>query len=474
MSICFAGFAVNAFIETPLARLLLAVQIYIWLLDVLYHAFDISSYMRTLEVDEKGNGRCVDWQRVTPGKRGTGPPEVPSKSPWRLSTPSLGAIPLMNPALEAQSPFSSAASPHQATAQDSRTKLSVGPTIRRSSRLSSWLLPVRSGSIKSIETAGLRADWQKEDEEAANMEGSWEDRKDYPIHVRLTRGSSYQEEVRSANGGYSPSILDEYGRAISGESTTNQKFSKVVSFSNALHNRSRSNPHRKTYSVPSVLSSTAGTYNEQGIRLDSPMEVDIAATPTGFGNLPPAATRPAADFQRKQRQQAPSVQTVIKEEQVLRSVQPLRVPMSRNASSGTDSTNSFIPPPRQASLAVSIPTRHPSVSSKTSSVSLSHFPRPPSGSGAATRTARQSLRNTILRRNSAMSGGTPPEQIPSLPDIKTTPEEEKDEPELRPPIMPAAAAGHSHVDSWQSNDTLPGSLRSDTPPMAQRGYNITS
>jgi len=68
-----------------------------------------------------------------------------------------------------------------------------------------------------------------------------------------------------------------------------------------------------------------------------------------------------------------------------------------------------------------------------------------------------------------MSGGTPP-----VPDIKTTPEEEEEEPPLRPPVMPAAAAGHGHTDSWQSNDTLPDSIRSDTPPVGQRGYDITS
>ena len=398
MAVEITGFAIHAFAITPLARCLHATSVYIWLLDLLIYLLkrDLGSAAFSTLTRPPSSELPPDSELEKP--MSLKQLRLLVSSPFRVDTPRID-ISAKPSAFSRSSVLDNSLSDHGQKA------LPVGPVIRRSSRLPSWL--------------GMSQSHKRQDS-GESSDAILE------VDVEQQAGPELVQYYNSSN--------TRNTRNTSKSSSPGANAANKGTFGN---NSRRTSRYKHSRGTPSIASTT-GTYNEDGIRLDSPIEPSMANSSPETSIGPPNSTYKAT----RQPTIAARRLTAMPEEEE-------HSPATWTATlSRPDSGNGAL------SSSYSTPTGAPSLLSRQSNLSLSFFPRPPSTSArtqAGDRDSRQMRRKTSINR----------------------PHGRVDYGDLEPPKMPAAFA-HQHADSWQSQDTFTGSGSESPAPVVMRGFNVTS
>jgi hypothetical protein len=397
LSVEITGFAIHAFAVTPLARLMHATSVYVWLLDLLIYLFKrgasfsaLSSLSTTPETEDAPVSATDRWLSLKQLR-------LLVSSPFRVDTPRM-----------ASSTDQSTSTSHSKTARASlrvtahHSSLSVGPVIRRASRIPSWLNLKQSHKRNGSSESG---------------EGILE------VDIEQQAGPDLVQYYACSDTGASPNPAGPEMRETKETST----------FGHTLFS-GRTSVQKHSKGAPSVAS-TNGTYDENGIRLDSPTDIAL-----GFGQPKPVVVTATA----RSRQNIVLASTLSAMQEEDESPPTGRINSLSRRTSATPAHSSTY----------STPTGAPSLLSRQSNLSLSYFPRPPSTSAqsrAADRGSRQ------MRRKASV----------------TRPAGHLDFSEFDPPKMPATLS-HQHVDSWQSRDTFTGSDVNPADAVVTRGFDVTS
>ena len=444
-SVKIAGFPVLGFSITPLARLFSAATLYIWLLDLLVHDFkrglSASNFSSPAGTPYTENGNSLDSAATgssssgatsSPSRRGPAPllPPKPLRllvtSPFRVDSPRKTANSLSPSVAQAQA--SLAEIMQEESGWQHRKSLSIGPIIRRTSRLPSWLMVTGTGKS----TGGKR--------------GS-SDSGDGILDVDIEQQAGPAELGSDCDSGQTASHHHKAGRTPSSSLQSIEQ--APITKQSAMHS-----PR------PSVSSTSGGRYDRRGTRLDSPIEVEM---PFGGSNVSRSvstkSSRITSPIAVRARYPIFAAANLPSMNEAVDEIQEGETRLVPTAASERLHATAF----SNHSSYHSTPSGNPSLNSRESAISLSYFPRPPSPSSPKNHESTQSGtvpagaffqdKPRVHRRTSMASEGS-----------------------LAPPQMPAALAHqHQHQLSWQSSDTFAGSVDSLVPPGEHgRGFNVTS
>lgn len=442
-SICITGFLILAFTITPLARLITASQMYIWLLDSLVYSFRY----RPPDADTP-----LSKERTVISAVSSRPPTLPEKEETQfvITSPMQGFM--FNAAdstVAREEQRSSEVSNRQVrvsqesgpqlrqTARESfsqhRRSLSLGPIIRRGSRLPSWLY----GNTRALSPNGSESGILKEDETRSSQPGQFDTEQD--VTEEDTLGPMLSQQAGP-----------DGNKVWSQIKSRRPAPSSIYSYTSERAGKTSGPPGRGR---AASVSSTTGTYNERGYRLDSPID-----NPMAFGS---PVTRSPQALPRG-------------------SVPPPPVPAVASSPTRSEirfsSIGSGIAAARaryrvsERSSVKSSPGLPASLFSRQSDLSLSQFPRPPSTAGGSISSGAVNDIDEQRRHDNT------PESLAEL--VSAPLAKDTDESSLKPPRMPIAAQEsqlqHKHNLSWQSNDTFTGSTMDGAAVVRSRGVNVTS
>lgn len=436
------GFVVVAFVETPLARLLDSIKILIWLLDLL---------IRTLKVQEvsgEGSSRSGSLR-----SRGEVDPASPSAriSPFRLSTQRLS--PAFNPAYAKprdSAPFVQLAD---------RTNIARGPTIRRSSRLPSWLPKPRSPAAESSPTVeNIAVDSPATSTSPVNVA-----ERDRQIEAYDTFRKANQPRDQIV-----PSLQpDSLGPTLRRPRSSSLPYQSGGTVPAGLFSKF-------DRSVAPSMRSVAGTYNEKGIRLDSPTELDFesgtspsSTGPSSTGSLAQATVVPV-QVSLSRTALPPTVEEDSEEggRETKMTSRFSASPAKHNLSRGSSATTLDSSSPA---------SRRPSVYSRASDVSLSNFPRPPLSISVSSYSATRTSRPEIVRHHSDVSSFVAVYGRQGGDDWSPT--AASTDSILVPPTKPFARP-HGYSTSMDSVETYASSVPDSEGELStvpkHKGFNVTS
>lgn len=545
------GFAVHAFAVTPLARLLYATSVYIWLLDLLNYLFkrepgasaeageggaDLGSLVRASLRRDAAGERLTDEPLEREGTLSVKQLRLLVSSPFRVDTPKLASASSSSSSsgpvtLADQRGILDERVQHHPPGEKRRVSANVGPVIRRASRLPSWLGLTassqnhhrRAGSGESAD-AILSIDVEQQAGPAALPPVDGTLSAYYAAHPQRTivtapsiasaslkasaHGRQDSSDPSSGNGNTRapPSDASMFGGRPGGGGVSGATGSGSASGSGSragssrrtsrlMHTNRHTNTHTNTHTkgTPSIAS-TSGTYNDEGIRLDSPIEVAIpcggssSSANGGRVAMSSGILSPAGNARVRQNLAIAGTLAAMEEEEdddvasplsgggpdsrswSFSRGQSLSLPTSASGGGGGGGGGHY------TSSSFSTPIVPPSLFSRQSALSLSYFPRPPSTSApsrTAAETQEEDDRHTkTLRRKQS---------------VRKSANGHLSFGELEPPRMPAAvevarpgADGqyHGHAESWGSRDTFTGSEGSPEgmgdAGVVIRGFNVTS
>lgn len=436
IAIRITGFALLTFVDTPLARLLTAVQTYVWLLDVLVNTYLQPHPSPNTDSQWSRQSNATAFTRVSIAARQSIPPAVPPKSRSFCITREIRVSPFGSLRNDTGDEIQSA---DRVNYSEHRKTLSLGPVIRRGSRLPSWITGARPASKASTQSMlPYDAEHSALSDLETNEGGAVRDRAGEPRYATRVRGREHDEPVSLTL----QSVLEstETSRKVS---AAHQAYGGAVN----------------VYLTTTTRENSEG----EGAKLDSPLD-----TPLGFGVAyqPPSSKHETQPGARKPTTPLPSPSLNVQHSNYGdRLDQPsspndpdparLSVSVGRNSSPSASEQEEDL-------------SRNTSLYSRISRLSLSGFPAPPLVTGKAI--TRRSLRHSRCHQQEHHH------QHRSTTPVKEALNESDVDP-LEPPIMPAASQMNYHAPSpsWQSDDTFTGSTKEGLlPPASHKGYNVTS